>query len=329
MSQLKNYVEKELSRGFSRDVIKRKLLSSGYNEKEVDETFSILKEKPEILVREQHIEESRNKLNTHLKKTNIIFAAIVILVIFALSYLIVTYYIAYDQRIVNVPIIEDIEAIEDQMIPQTTETQDKECSIAEDKCLYALAINTESSEPCKIASNPIACEINIAFELNNPNLCTHWTCFIRYAIEKDDPEACNGLEDNKQENCYLEYAMEYNNEEYCPEELFACQFMFSTNEKKQELVQELFNEKGEEETNEILQIYAQQHDDSSACTFLSEGTNPRGISYIDHCILITTYANENNEHCSSLSTDELINNCNGIVECKQQGHYPITCLSFN
>ncbi len=325
MSQLKNYVEKELSRGFSRDVIKRKLLSSGYDEHEINETFSILKQKPDILVRETHLEESRNKLNNHLKRTNLIFAGIVIIVILALSYLIVTYYVAYDQKVDNIPFIDNIKTTEDS----TTETQDKDCGVAEDKCLYALAINSESSGPCEKAYNPINCEINIALELNDASLCTYYSCFIRFAIERDYPEACEGLEENEQENCYLEYAMEYNNEEYCPEELFTCQFKFSTDQEKQELVQELINEKGEEETNVILQTYAQQNDDSSACSFLSEGTNPRGISYTDHCILITTYANENSEHCNNLSTDELTNNCNSIVECKQQGGYPITCLSFN
>ena len=152
MSQLKNYVEKELGRGFSRDVIKEKLLSSGYDEHEIDETFSIIDKKPEVLVREPHIEASRNRLQTHLKKTSIIFAAIVIIVIFALSYLIVTYYVNFDEKIDNIPFLEDIKITEELETPQTTKTQDEECSAADNKCLYSLALETQTSDPCKIAS---------------------------------------------------------------------------------------------------------------------------------------------------------------------------------
>ena len=197
MSQLKNYVEKELSRGFSRDVIKRKLLSSGYDEHEIDETFSIIKQKPDILVREQHIEDSRNKLNAHLGKTNLIFATIVIITIFALSYLIVTYYVAYDQRVDNIPQIEDTKTTEEIPI----EIKEGDCNQGDFKCSYNKAIETGDSEYCQGTTRPVECEIEISTKFNNADLCTYDECFITFALENNYPEACENLESEEKERC--------------------------------------------------------------------------------------------------------------------------------
>ncbi len=329
MSQLKNYVEKELSRGFSIDVIKRKLLSSGYDEQEIDETFSIIKQKPDILVREQHIQDSRNRLNTHLKKTNLIFATIVIIAIFALSYLIVTYYVAYDQKVESIPFISDIKTTEDSTTQESQITvEEGDCPQANFECFYNKALETGNSEYCQGTTRPIECEIEISTKFNNANLCTYDECSISFALENNYPEACENLESEEKERCYLRYSVEFNDGTYCPENLFECQFKFGTNEEKQELVEELTETLGEKETKGKLINYAKTNDDSSACSFLPNNIifGDIQLSHQDFCVFNVAYVNEDIEHCNQLSSEQFLEKCNNIIECKEQGYYLLDCL---
>ena len=55
MSQLTNYIQKELDKGFSKDLVTKKLLQAGYTQQEISESFQSLKS-AEPLLRRKSIE---------------------------------------------------------------------------------------------------------------------------------------------------------------------------------------------------------------------------------------------------------------------------------
>ena len=259
MSQLKNYIEKELDRGFSKEVIKEKLLKSGYKKEVVKETFDVIEGKKEIVVRKEelpHVEKA--------KKSHWVFAIFAILIIASFSF----WMINYLQKAPAISMDEE----ETEEGPYLIEQKRSDCGWKDDLCIFYWAIDTGDITHCERANNFPECEAKVVIELNNVDLCTLTSCITDFAIAKNQPEICEKVEDSSKDTCYSYYAIATNDKSQCPEGYFDCEFLLGTEEEKLVAMQEYYSTLNQEDMDDSLSYLASKHNDPTFCEFLSSGT---------------------------------------------------------
>ena len=88
MSQLTNYIQKELDKGFSQDLISKKLLQAGYSQQEISESFQSLKS-AEPLLRRKSLEIPH--MEFHITWSRWGFGILAVLLVAVFGYLIYLY----------------------------------------------------------------------------------------------------------------------------------------------------------------------------------------------------------------------------------------------
>src|SRR3989338_3956607 len=88
MSQLTNYIQKELDKGFSKDLVTKKLLQAGYTQQEISESFQSLKS-AEPLLRRKSLEIPH--MEFHITWSRWVFGILAILLVAVFGYLIYLY----------------------------------------------------------------------------------------------------------------------------------------------------------------------------------------------------------------------------------------------
>ena len=200
MSQLTNYIQKELDKGFSKDLISKKLLQAGYAQQEISESFSSLKS-AEPLLRRKPAETIHQEY--HIKWSKLVFAllAAAVLVFFGLLLF------QYKASLSSVPVEKG------NACDGITDVQER------DVCLLQLA--ADGQDVCEKIQTPLfvaSCQ-NKIWEFN-PCLYRSFlgenidTCLYQLALETGDVHHCFGLESN-QSNCFFQVAQYHNDPSYC------------------------------------------------------------------------------------------------------------------
>ncbi|MFA6888637.1 MAG: hypothetical protein WC254_04020 [Candidatus Woesearchaeota archaeon] len=233
MSQLTNYIQKELDKGFSKDLVTEKLIQAGYTKDEINDSFKSLKSAEPLLRRK--LSDTIHE-DTKVLRSKWLFPIIGILVLIVLVYL-VFQYVDVTEPIISKTRCETLEGYDkdicylkaaaegesscdkingtfyktlcEQKFWETNEC-DYKIFIGEDKeqCLLQKAIETQDPTYCvKKIHNEIDCLFKLAQDTDNPAMCDNelW-CYQQYAVFKQDSTLCE-LHPIEQERkfCYTYY----------------------------------------------------------------------------------------------------------------------------
>ena len=244
MSQLTNYIRKELDKGFSQDLITKKLLQAGYDKKEISESFKSLKSAEPLLVRKT-LDTIHS--DVHVQWSKWVFPLLAILVVVFLGYLVYLYqgtsFVVPNEGEIS-PCINLTGGEKDLCMLQLAEQGVITCdslstqilqTICSDKmwethkcdyefilsknttaredCLLQEAIATQDVSYCERKINDKAtCFFQIAQAAQDPSLCSHSTeCYNQYAIFSQDISVCDfNTEDFEKEQCKENYTNNIN-----------------------------------------------------------------------------------------------------------------------
>ncbi len=239
MSQLTNYIQKELDKGFSQDLVTKKLLQAGYTQQEISESFQSLKS-AEPLLRRKSIEMPH--MEFHIKWSRWVFGILAVLLVAVFGYLIYLYEgelptfeevgvpsscdgLAVEEK--NVCLLQLAQQGEDVCAQLSTEVLRTLCTekywekdtcnfnflvtkdtAQREQCLWEQAVEMKDTSYCyeKIYDR-YDCLINLIDEVGDVSLCgENILCYEKYAINKQDETFCDILVDEEsQMRCHREY----------------------------------------------------------------------------------------------------------------------------
>ncbi len=231
MSQLTNYIQKELGKGFSKDLITEKLTQAGYTKQEISESFKSLKSAEPLLRRKiaDTIHEDAKVL-----RSKWLFPVLGIIVLIVLLYLVFQY--------VEIPSIaktgcDTLEGTERDMCYLTSAAEEgtgcdaissdfykalceqklwetHECDYLfftggdKEQCLWNKAVETQDPAYCnKKVHDDIECLFDLAKSTNNPDMCDgELYCYEEYAVFIKDSSICELASEQIEKNfCYKYY----------------------------------------------------------------------------------------------------------------------------
>ncbi len=304
MSQLTNYIEKELSRGFSKELIKQRLLQAGYSEQAVEDSFKVLEGKSEVIVRKQPIDTIHHDHKVIVSK--ILFGALAIGLLVGLSILLmnvmkqqtsepkpeeliahclnltieekdacILLYAKEEQTIEVCSFVthQGLKTLCDEKQWERTDCTYDTMSGAGAECMIQKAI-TEGIGYCYQTSNPNTCKEQVAIQTNNMSICGEDPeCKGKYAIAKNTPEICENLSSTDKKLCYRTYALTTQNKGYCQDSDLYCTYSFAkTPEEKEEAVK-IYKETTQEESIQQERTFiklAKQSKDELLCSYVSQ-----------------------------------------------------------
>ena len=279
MSQLTNYIQKELDKGFSKDLITKKLLQAGYTQQEIGESFKSLKS-AEPLLRRKFADTLH--LETHIQWSKWIFGLLAIIVVIILGFLMYQYkgeLSSYqEQDVSSCDSLSDRE--KDICYLQLSATGEDYCSAIQnmaiktacdervwetnnctyelfigndyDKCLYQKAVETKDTKYCTMQEEHSDCLLQLALDAGDNSLCEgDGYCLFNYATEKKDITVCESLAGMFQYQCYDAYAAETGDFSVCDKGSFICGYPSNgTAEEKKAFIEEKISPLSTEATEE-------------------------------------------------------------------------------
>ncbi len=300
MSQLTNYIQKELDKGFDKDLITKKLLQAGYTKDEINESFKSLKSS-EPLLRRKLIDTIHEDAKVIRSKWLFPVIGIILLIVFV--YL-VFQYIGVTERVTGCDGISDIqekdicyltlaasgedvcEKISTAFIKTACEQQiwalgDCTYEILIDKdpetCLLNKAIETKDTRYCTMQEEHTDCLLMLATTANDKSFCEgNPDCLQEYSIEQKDPSACTGLV-LFADDCYDAYAAETGDTSICDKGTFLCGFPYGgTEEQKKTFIESKISllstevEEGENYSRRDIYLYktAERLKDNIFCNYI-------------------------------------------------------------
>lgn len=244
MSQLTNYIQKEQEKGFSQDLITKKLLQAGYNKQEIAESFKSLKSAEPLLLRKAL---DTIHQDTHVKWSKFVFPLLAIFIVVALGYLVYQYQGEFpslptstepdscdfptieEKNICLLQLAQQGEDVCDQLSTPVLKTMCTEKYWDKDKCNFEFLVskNTTSREDClwkqavttqdasycnKKVHDKIKCLVQLAEETKDASVCSSFlTCYQQYAVLSKDIAVCESLfDDYEKELCASYYANNIN-----------------------------------------------------------------------------------------------------------------------
>ncbi len=276
MSQLTNYIEKELSKGFSKEKIKGKLIDVGYKSSLIEESFKFIDGKKDTIVRKPEISKT---LKTNTKKWIFVGLGILAIIIFAFLLLYVS---NITKKVEGIKQVQETTEKETQKqgtirILQITPERD-ECYYINNReekseCYISLAITNYSSKYCYELENPGHCLRSMAIDLNNVTYCYgSEKCTAKVAYTHNKKEYCDSEElGDTKHMCYREYATLSNNPNECFQTDVLCFYLLETNEEeKRRLIEEYIIEMDQNSIDNTLPNLAVNYNDQLFCDFVSE-----------------------------------------------------------
>ncbi len=246
MSQLTNYIQKELDKGFTKKQITEKLLQTGYNQQEITESFQSIESKQPLLTRKL---PDVLHLDPHVKWSKIVFPLLAIAILAFFVFLIWQY------SAVFVPAVSPCEDVvgqeeKDRCILELAALGKGDCTgivsslfIAaceqklweSDECTYTLllggdvesclfqkAIETKDTTYCTRMEEHSDCLTELALALHDATICMNdVSCITTYMIKERDPTACNQVILFSEE-CYDAYAQQTGDSSICDKGSFVC-----------------------------------------------------------------------------------------------------------
>ncbi len=229
MSQLTNYIQKEVDKGFSQDLITKKLLQAGYDKQEIAESFKSLKSAEPLLVRKA-IDSIH--LDTKVRWSKFIFPLLAILVVVVLGYLVYQYQGEFpslpssteetscdafstveEKNVCLLQLAQQGEDVCDQLSTDVLKTLCQEkywekdaCNFeflmsknttAREDCLWKQAVATQDASYCdKKVHDKIDCLVQLAQETGDASMCGSYAkCYEQYAVLEKDVSLCDLNED--------------------------------------------------------------------------------------------------------------------------------------
>lgn len=302
MSQVTNYIQKELDKGFSKKQITQKLLQAGYSQQEITESFQSIESKQPLLTR-----KLPDTLHTdhHVKWSKIIFP---ILGIAVLAFFVI---LVWQYSSVFVPSPSPCEQVtsqeeKDRCILELAALGKRDCTGLQstifiaaceqklwetDKCTYTLllggdvnacllqqAIETKDTTYCTRMEEHSDCLYQLATAAEDYTLCAgDGQCLFKYAQEQQDVSACAEIKTMFQWQCYDAYAATTGDTSVCSNGSFICGYPSSgTEEEKKAFIDERIDalstsiEAGEDlsERDEIMYVYAEEFKDVIFCDYI-------------------------------------------------------------
>lgn len=255
MSQLINYIQKELDKGFSKELIREKLLRAGYTKQEIQESFASLKA-AEPLLRRKFPDTIHT--DVHVRWSKWVFPLLAIALALFFGYLLFLY-------IEEKPAVEEVSACE-----EFSDAQER------DTCYLELAAGGE--EVCeKIASEAMQASCKQKIWKMNPCIYQmllgedYASCASETALETGDTQHCFGL-DEKTSSCLYEVASLNNDISFCQKD-FTCILQLAIAQKEPEAC--IIFEDRTELSALCYDNYAERTGDTSIC---SKGTLICGYS---------------------------------------------------
>jgi hypothetical protein len=299
MSQLTNYIQKELDKGFAKDLITKKLLQAGYAQEEITESFKSLKT-GEPLLKRKFVDTIHEDAKVIRSKWLFPILGVLLLVVF--GYLIFHYVeMPSGTECDNISDIEEkdicylelatsgekvCEKITNNVFKTACEQKIwslRDCTYEmlidkdPETCLLNKAIETKDTRYCTMQEEHTDCLLMLANSTNDPSLCQGDSfCLALFAIEKKNPEVCETIFFSHEE-CYDTYAAETGDTSICDEGGLLCGYPYNgtTGEKKTFIESKLFLLSTEipdgndlSEKDEYLISFAKQTKELAFCEYI-------------------------------------------------------------
>ncbi len=344
MSQLTNYIQKELEKGFSEKLIKEKLLKAGYTEQEIKESFRSLKSAEPLLRRK--LPEYLHA-DVHVQWSKWVFPLLALGVAVFFGYLVYLYAVGevgieevvtdcdtlVDGREKDICLLQLAAAGEDvcgsmQSVPfkqacfgRVWELEDctYELLIGEDMetCLLQKAIATRDASYCDRTEDFRVCRAKLAEMSGDISFCQeNLACITTISVKEQNPDYCQDIyEDEFLRRCYDFYTKATGETSLCSFASFGCGFEeLQTKEEKRSYIQEnLYKLPSTEKLDEDLIDYTIEFLDPIFCEFSSETFMYNEISAKELCIMAYAYNAENVVACQTLAH---ATECQQLLECR-------------
>lgn len=235
MSQLTNYIQKELDKGFSKDLITKKLLQAGYSQQEINESVTSLKS-AEPLLRRKSIEMPH--MEFHITWSRWVFGILAIVLVAVFGYLIYVYegevtFSKAEESYLCDAITDSLE--QDKCYLSLAAEGKDTCSLIKSKmltslceqkiwetdrcnylsftggdkeaCLWEQAVATKDSSYCnRKTTDDIACLVQLAIKTEDASVCGHELfCYQQYAVAIQDKSVCENVPEEEYKNACLTY----------------------------------------------------------------------------------------------------------------------------
>ncbi|MEK6920752.1 MAG: hypothetical protein AABX82_02625 [Nanoarchaeota archaeon] len=242
MSQLTNYIQKELDKGFSQDLIRKKLLQAGYTQRDIADSFKSLKIAEPILRRKF---ADTLHLETHIQWSKWIFGLLAIVVVIILGFLVYQYAgelpafevvetsfcdgTVEEKNICLLHLAQQGEDVCDQLSNDILKTLCTEKYWEKDSCNFNFLVtkDTEQREQCfwdqavatqdasyctRKVHDKIECLVQLAQETEDARVCGQYRkCYTQYALLIKDDSICEMLTDEfDKTQCKADYANNIN-----------------------------------------------------------------------------------------------------------------------
>ncbi len=307
MSQLTNYIQKELDKGFSKDIITKKLLQAGYTQQEITDSFKSLKSAEPILRRKF---ADTLHLETHIQWSKWLFGLLATVVVLVLGFLVYQ----YSGELPSLP---------------ATSTQEEAEPVEEDLLQKEIAA-------CDFAEDRVFCITNLAIEYDDSTICDIGvSCTASLAAAQKDGSLCLSLAEKwKQESCLSQYYELTGDPTYCTSDDMYCGYDSNTTDEEKRLyfTQKLASADLETIEEDILE-FAIDEEEAIMCEFWRPGTEasfaPLLETYTlephDFCLVALTYYTQNDQYCDRLIEKNKNVLCLDMLNCDTTTEYREIC----
>jgi hypothetical protein len=352
MSQLTNYIQKELDKGFSKKLITKKLLQAGYDTKEIKESFKSLHTHEPLIRREL----DHTHYDVHIQWSKWVFPLLAVCVALFLGYL-VFMYATQDVSFVDVvDIVDDKEVgcatlssvpeqdicflrlaaqgedVCDQLSSTVFGTACDEAFWDTNVCLYEQLIEDVGEEctvllnenVCRDAEDVSLCLGELAVSKKDATLCDgQISCLVYYAVEMNDGSVCTEYASTRSTYCTARYYEETGDASYCEVGSISCGYDRGASDvERAAFIEKQIAAFDDKDSGELLLGFAVQEGDPLVCTYLGEDDekyhnllSSHTISFTDFCVLAVAFELADSSICDTLTESYKYALCQDILTC--------------
>lgn len=355
MSQLTNYVQKELKKGFSKELIMKKLLQAGYTQEEISETFASLQAAEPVMQRKP-VEKVRE--HKHVRWGSIVFPLLALALLVFFGFMVYTY--------VEIPTFPEV--VEEKEVPVGCEgiTENRERDICylqmaatgaevcdefvnaafqhaclsklweADQCLYLEMIEQVSEEcevplaegDCHAQEDYRTCINALALEEMDPTLCKgNDECIAPLAIALQDGSLCEKHAIGGVDTCVQQYYDATNDATYCNPILLECGFDEDASEAaKRAFIEQRIQGVEDDIYTSYLLTFGRDFGEPLICSYMKSSDiladpllTPYDITLTDFCLMVVAYHTEDAAICSQLTETHKNTLCLDMFNCPVAG----------
>jgi hypothetical protein len=339
MSQLTNYIQKELDKGFAKDLITKKLLQAGYVQEEITESFKSLKTGEPLLKRKfvDTIHEDAKVI-----RSKWLFPILGVLLLIVFGYLIFHYVeIPSGTECDNISDIEEKDicyltlAAEGEDVCEKIVSSSIQLACTEklwetQQCVYEKIIGEVSDtckEPtdCKKTEDYTQCITELAIEQKDVGVCEKkMRCVTVLAIEMNDGSLCNELRREKQ-YCTLKYFEATGDSQYCTLGDLECGYHSeATDTEKSAFFEQNIAAIDKEGFNDYILEFAVDYNEPLVCQYLHEKDeimqnvlDTNNIIMPDLCIMAVAHNTKDAAICDMLTETHKYSLCIETLNCTE------------